>query len=242
MLKLKDRLYVKRLIKSGYLYITKQEGENLTDEDIKKIRYVMKEIPVLTIEFSLLSKISSSQLSEIVSCYKFHWTQLCSLIRKGYNLENFIDKIVKKYPDYSDNVSDMILHGYTIEQMEFLLKNNMIYCMYHNEFDYEDIFKRCQEIGIDVTKEYCNRYPIEFLEILRKVGTPKECYELLDEVRFVVSTDYCIDICNFLIDKEFKILEIILVIKKRINIEQLKLYFSYGGTKEGLIRQIALSL
>lgn len=242
MLKLKDRLYVKRLIESGYLYITKQDKENLTDKDVEKVRYVLKKDKFAYITFNYLSRVSFSKLCNLIACYGMKWDCIEKVIYKGYNLDKFIDKIVKKYPNYSDNLSDMISCGYTIEQMEFLLKNNMIYDMYHNEFDYENIFKRCQEIGFDVTKEYCNRYPIEFLEILRKVGTPKECYELLDEARFVVSTDKCIDICNFLIDKEFKILEIILVIKKGIKIEQLKLYFSYGGNKEGLMQQIALSL
>lgn len=241
MLKLKDRLYLRKLIKFNEVYITKQD-KKITDEDIKKIRYIRKIDCFANVEVKLLSKISLSQLFEIMGCYGLDWYKVVRLIEKECNLEEFIYKIVKKYPNYSDKVSDMIFYGYTIDQMEFLLENNMIYNMYHNEFDYEDIFKRCEEIGIDVTKEYCNGYPIEFLENLRKVGSPEECYELLDETGFFASTNDCIDICNLLIDKEFKLYEIILVIKKGFKVEQLKFYFSYGGTKEELMRNIALTL
>lgn len=56
MLKLKDKLYVKKLRKEGYLTATSEEIKGITEEDLRKIKLIKINDPKACISLQVLKE------------------------------------------------------------------------------------------------------------------------------------------------------------------------------------------
>lgn len=245
MLKLKDKLYVRNLIKKGRLKITEQDKLNLTEEDIKKIYYIEKRTYNYPIKFEVVKQFCFLHTLEmLIDFYDIYWYIIEDKFYKGFNWEKFADKIaivyLKSVNDISYYLDRMLSKEYSIEQMEFLLKNNMLYSDYHDTFDYDVIFEECKKIGCDVKSKFCNDYPIDFLIYIYNHISVGYCKKILEAKPYSTSFEIYEKTLKFLIEKDFDEIGILLVAPKK-SIEELQIYFEYGGTKEELIKSLILN-
>ena len=246
MLNLKDRLYIGKLIKSGKLYITEQDRVNLKEEDIRKIKYIEKKFVYNTINFEILKKFTFySNLEILIGGYDIPWCIIEERFNEGFKWQLFIDKIARVYLRSSiylrEPILKMIKAKYSIEQIEFLITNRMIYSFYHKQFDYDVLLEECEKIGYDFRLEFCNNYTIDFLKVIPKYNiSDKYCQKILDGKPNSITFEEYDKILYFLTKKGFSEYEILLVAPKK-NIEELEIYFKYGGTKEELVKALILN-
>lgn len=189
----------------------------------------------------MLKELSLDTLEHLIFNYEYGWRTIEGMFYNNYDIKKFVDEIVKKHPNSRRTVREMLIKNYSIEQIQFLLNNNMYYIEYHDTFDYDIIVKECKNIGYDVTKSYCNDYSIEFLKFLREINTIDECYEILRSRPWSMSIKEFENLCKFLHDKGFTAFEKRITIEK-MTLKKLELFFGYGGTKEELIRTLILHL
>lgn len=147
-----------------------------------------------------------------------------------------------------DNVYSILYYskGYTIDQIIFLLDNNMTYAPnYHEIFDYDEILNCFKEAKLDCSWYYYGYFSLEFI---KKLPSYKKMFKDEEELKDVLEIllRYCErnnygryeQIFNIFVQYEFTIDEIMIICQnssKSIPPLFLIPYFNNGGKKSDLI-------
>lgn len=112
---------------------------------------------------NIITKINLNQINELSECTFEFISYICKENSK-YNIDEIIEKIVKPFKGKEKRFFDIIYAGYTISQMEFILKNNLLYDSgYHKKFDYEKIYNNFKELNLNPSNEYANLIDISII-------------------------------------------------------------------------------
>lgn len=154
VLNFKDLIYVKKLILSGKLLISKKDRKALTEEDVSKLSFINETSADKKIYWRLIKNVSLDEIKKLFIYLTFDLHELNIFLNNGYDIEKFIEEILMVYKDnYSEYIIKMIKLNYTIEQIKFLLENKMLYNTYHCHFDYYEIFDEYTNLGFDPSKK-----------------------------------------------------------------------------------------
>ena len=180
MLKFKERFFVSKLISYKELLITKEEKKELTVEDVAKIQFIYENFEFKFINWSFIKKFTLSQLQTFL-CYQFKKLEdLETLLMNDYNIKEFVTEILQKNRgDFGIYISRMIKLNYKIEQINFIIKNEMYFEKYHDMFDYDEFVEKVSKLGFDHKIELVTNCSINFLEFIRKLYSITECYVLI---------------------------------------------------------------
>lgn len=101
---------------------------------------------------------------------------IVGMIKNNLDFEEVI-KLFKKYPIRTNFIQKLISStNYTLQQIEFLLKHNMIYyrSLYHKDFDYIELYNELIELKLNPEEEYVNLLSIDMIKKLKKLYDTEE--------------------------------------------------------------------
>lgn len=250
IVKLKNKRELRKMVKGKssrdiFIYcFDKNDKKRLTDEDIEKLK-ILKEFRLGD------ERICWKDMNEIIYVYsienliliKRHLGQgikwILGMIRNNLSLEDVI-KLFEQYPEKTADIKKIISNtNYTLQQIEFLLKHNMIYSSssYHKDFDYIELYNEITEFNLNPEEEYINFIPINIIKYLKKLfKTEENIKKVLDAIIYYLPEKEYEEFCKFIISHELTLTEVICLInfkrEKNYSVEKLNLLFSYYSREE----------
>lgn len=172
--------YRNKLIKETkkYMEYGKKDVRKISIEELEKIKALKPVIKEEVKRYSwayrpktylynvhigkIIKNLTINQINELSECTFGFISYLCE--ESQYDIDEIIEKIVKPFKG-KERYFERITHAnFTIEQMEFILKNNLLYdSRYHEVFDYEELYINIKELGLNPSKEYANKIDISII-------------------------------------------------------------------------------
>lgn len=191
MLKIKDYFTVRKLISSRELLISKEEEKELTGKDVSKIKFIYENFEFMWINWSLVKKVS---LEQLIIFEKYNYDNLedvITLLTNNYNIKEFITEILEKYRwSFVPYISRMVKLTYTLDQIKFIIENEMYFYKYHDKFDYYEFVDKVSKLGFDYRKEIVTTCSINFLESIKKLYSIAECNVLIAAKNNIIEFEF----------------------------------------------------
>lgn len=216
----------------------------LTDEDVEKLKILKsfrlsyeymswKDLKMIIYAYS----IENLMLIKRYSGKGIKW--ILSMIKKDLVFDEVI-QLFKQYPIRIEFIQKMISsENYTLQQIEFLLKHNMIYWRfpYHKDFDYIELYDKITKLKLNPEEEYVNLLSIDIIKQLKKLyETEEHIKELYDKVVYYVDVKDCKQFFNLIALHELTLNEtialLIFISNNDYSFEKLNLLFDYYSKDE----------
>lgn len=249
-MKLKNKIELRKMIQIRNFNDTfiwnfdEKDKKKLTDEDIEKLK-ILKSLKKSD------EKIYWEDLKKIILVYSIENLMLIKsyagkgvkwivgMIKNNLDFEEVI-KLFKKYPIRTNFIQKLISStNYTLQQIEFLLKHNMIYyrSLYHTDFDYIELYNELIELKLNPEEEYVNQLSIDMIKNLKKLYETEEVIEeIYDTVVYYLHNNEIEQFFKFIALHKLTLNEIKLLFDFKkgsgYSVEKLNLLFDYYSKEE----------
>lgn len=249
-MKLKNKIELRKMIQirnfnDNFMWkFDEKDKKKLTDEDIEKLK-ILKSLKKSDEEIYwedlkkiiLVYSIENLMLIKSYAGKGVNW--IVGMIKNNLDFEEVI-KLFKKYPIRTNFIQKLISStNYTLQQIEFLLKHNMIYyrSLYHKDFDYIELYNKLSEFKLNPEEEYVNQLSIDMIKNLKNLYETEDIIkEIYDKIICYVNSDEVERLFKFIVLHKLTPTEVNILIdfknENDYSVEKLYLLFNYYSKEE----------